>query len=422
MSMQFVGMVNQQLWDDALKTLLSLSNATIKHNIELEARVAELEVELTVWKQAHSVALEASERETKAHNVHIASLNRQISNSAGFRGSGDPLIFCFINAHKMFFNRSFLVQGFIGGQNAAQHLTKVISDYLSREGIHIFGRLSFWVSIYFNKPELVSTIVGQGICSLENLEGFLAGFSQTSPRFTTVDVGIGEEGVDSKIREYILTYTCFPETLKVFLGGCYESDPLYTTIFSRFDSDGLLGKLVTLRNASEEWSEQLYAIPALNVERLLLRPGSSLPSPQQLTPLSIASLDAMSVPSNGGLISPQSPLPVGHGGRYVDPKYPLHKQAPPPCNEHYLMTCSKGAGACKYSHEYVLSPEQLATLAANAKKAPCNWLKNGLQCPYGDSCCWGHVCPNGPRCFHLSKGKCWFRGEGMHNGPAAYTN
>lgn len=75
--------------------------------------------------------------------------------------------------------------------------------------------------------------------------------------------------------------------------------------------------------------------------------------------------------------------------------FPLEN--PPPCNEFYLMTCSKGvrftmvskfpstdhrllnqAGICKYSHEYSLTPEQLLSLANNAKKAPCNWLKNGL--------------------------------------------
>lgn len=60
------------------------------------------------------------------------------------------------------------------------------------------------------------------------------------------------------------------------------------------------------------------------------------------------------------------------------------------------MTCSKGVGnsnkdyepalkkttqaaVCKYSHDYILTPEQLAMLACNAKKAPCNWLKNGKQ-------------------------------------------
>jgi hypothetical protein len=51
----------------------------------LENRVAELEVELLVWKQAHSVALEASERDSKAHNVQLATLNRQISSMDSFK-------------------------------------------------------------------------------------------------------------------------------------------------------------------------------------------------------------------------------------------------------------------------------------------------------------------------------------------------
>ena len=68
------------------KLLLDLSRATVKRNTELENRVAELEVEIAVWKQAHSVALEASERETKAHNAQVAALNKQISNMDCFRG------------------------------------------------------------------------------------------------------------------------------------------------------------------------------------------------------------------------------------------------------------------------------------------------------------------------------------------------
>jgi len=64
--------------------LADLSSATVRRNSDLENRVAELEVELLVWKQAHSVALEASEREVKAHNVQIAALNRQISSMDTF--------------------------------------------------------------------------------------------------------------------------------------------------------------------------------------------------------------------------------------------------------------------------------------------------------------------------------------------------
>ena len=66
--------------------MADLSSATVRHNADLQNRVAELEMELSVWKQAHSVALEVSEREAKAHNVQVAALNRQISNLDCFRG------------------------------------------------------------------------------------------------------------------------------------------------------------------------------------------------------------------------------------------------------------------------------------------------------------------------------------------------
>lgn len=69
-----------------------LSLSTVKRNLDLEARVNELELEISVWKQAHSVAIEASERESTAHKVQIATLNRQIANLDSFRGVG-PVCF-----------------------------------------------------------------------------------------------------------------------------------------------------------------------------------------------------------------------------------------------------------------------------------------------------------------------------------------
>ena len=41
--------------------------------------MAELELELSVWKQAHANILESAEREKKAHNAQVSTLNRQIS-------------------------------------------------------------------------------------------------------------------------------------------------------------------------------------------------------------------------------------------------------------------------------------------------------------------------------------------------------
>jgi hypothetical protein len=56
------------------------------------------------------------------------------------------------------------------------------------------------VSIYFNKTHLVDALVGHEVCTQEQFEAFLVGFSQASPRFLTIDAGYGKEATDAKIR------------------------------------------------------------------------------------------------------------------------------------------------------------------------------------------------------------------------------
>lgn len=60
----------------------------MKRNTDLENRVAELEVELLVWKQAHASVLEASE----AQGAQITALNRQISDLDYFKNVRDNLM------------------------------------------------------------------------------------------------------------------------------------------------------------------------------------------------------------------------------------------------------------------------------------------------------------------------------------------
>lgn len=62
-----------------------LSTSTITRNAELETRLADLEVELSVWKHAHANALDVSERQLNAHNVQMSTLNRQISSLESFK-------------------------------------------------------------------------------------------------------------------------------------------------------------------------------------------------------------------------------------------------------------------------------------------------------------------------------------------------
>ncbi|TFK29342.1 hypothetical protein FA15DRAFT_664274 [Coprinopsis marcescibilis] len=404
MATQPMGSATQQLWDDALTRIIHLSSSTIKRNTELEARVAELEVELLVWKQAHSAVLETSE----AHNVQIAALNRQISNLDYFKNNQNPLILCVINGNELSFNRELLLQGYQGGRLAAQEITKTIAEHLTKEEVYVYGRLSFWITIYLSKSEVLDTLLSNNVCTETQFHAFNLGFSQASARFSVIDVGSGKEAIDSKIKEYLQTFVRFPQTIRLFFGG-YDAST-YAVLFNTLEREQFLGKIALLQAQGGTGDIQpSHPLPRLLLDGVFM-PERFQASPKRLSPLSTNHYNSRV--SNGGLISPQSP--ERSSGRVIDPTLPLHKQNPPPCNEHYLMTCSKGAGACKYSHDYLLSPEQLTQLANNAKKAPCNWLKNGVPCPYGDKCCWGHICPNGPKCFHLSKGKCWFKGDGMH--------
>ncbi|KAI4520972.1 hypothetical protein K525DRAFT_257114 [Schizophyllum commune Loenen D] len=393
-------------WDIAIARILALSGTTYKQNVELNNRVAELELEVAFLKQAHGTVLEAAERESKAHNVQIATLHRQLSSQHMFQSpQACPLIFCVINGDTNIFAPSFLSRGQEGGRIVAQELTKRIAENLSSQDIHYFPRLSFWTFLYVNKRNLLQTVLDRGICSPEQLDGFFLGFSQSSPRFSVIETSDGESV--PRINEFLKTFLCLPHTLRVFFGAGRDLGR-YASLISDLEREQLLGKITLLRGAHDTDADDTLLVPKLTTDIMVAEDASLVI--KRPSPLAVSGSRLI---SNGGLISPQSP-PKHPQGRLIDASLPLHKQNPPPCNEHYLMTCTKGPGVCKYGHDYVLTPEQLESLAANAKKAPCNWLKNGVQCPFGDKCCWGHVCPNGPACFHLGKGKCWFKGETMH--------
>ncbi|KAL4081758.1 hypothetical protein V8B97DRAFT_1863048 [Scleroderma yunnanense] len=406
--------VNQQLWDETLGRLLSLSSATLKRNTELENRVTELEVELAVWKQAHATALEGADREAKALKGRLAALNGQVTSMESLMNQS-LLILCVVDGDTCIFTESLLKQGHEGGRLAAQQLTKVVAEYLASENIHTLGHLSFWITIYYNRLGLTSVLERHKLCTPEQFEAFVMGFSQTSPRFSLVDVGYSKDATFSKIAEYLQTYVRFPQTQRIFLAG--GSDNGYVSTVVALQNEGLLGKLTLLEKSGGDQSlSRRFRIPSLCVDNFFMTRRLTPPPLVTPPPLNVIGLSPLN--SSGGLPTPHSPPGFLANGKLIDPTL-VSKQcySPPPCNEFYLMSCTKGS-TCKYSHEYVLTPEQLATLAANAKKAPCNFLKNGLQCPYGERCCWGHICPNGPKCFHLSKGKCWFKGESMHNTPS----
>lgn len=109
------------------------------------------------------------------------------------------LILCVIDGDACVFTEALLRQGHEGGRLAAQQLTKAVADHLTSEDIHVLGRLSFWITIYYNRIGLASVLERHQICTPEQLEAFTMGFSQASPRFLLVDVGYGKDATFTKI-------------------------------------------------------------------------------------------------------------------------------------------------------------------------------------------------------------------------------
>ena len=85
----------------------------------------------------------------------------------------NALILCIINGDELIFNHELLTQGYQGGRTAAQQLTQVIAEQLSNEEAHVYGRLSFWTTIYLNKTDLAEDLAGNNICSQEQFHAFL---------------------------------------------------------------------------------------------------------------------------------------------------------------------------------------------------------------------------------------------------------
>lgn len=113
---------------------------------------------------------------------------------------------CVIDGDRLIFNSCFIDQGYQGGRNAAQEFTKAVAQELVDQGLTGFERLSFWVTIYINKRAIQTRLHDDGIATPEQLEAFLVGFGQASPRFVVVDAGPGKDSTEGKVKGGYMLY------------------------------------------------------------------------------------------------------------------------------------------------------------------------------------------------------------------------
>jgi hypothetical protein len=85
----------------------------------------------------------------------------------------NPLILCVIDGDEHLFSPVLLQQGLAGGKQAAQLLTQAIAESLSKENVNVFGRLSFWITVFLNRARVTDTLIGHGVCTLDQFNTFL---------------------------------------------------------------------------------------------------------------------------------------------------------------------------------------------------------------------------------------------------------
>ncbi|KAI9063042.1 hypothetical protein FKP32DRAFT_1686352 [Trametes sanguinea] len=439
------------VWKSLLEQQTALFEKTFSKNAELEARVEELERELSVWKEAFKTA----DGDRKVLNKTVLKLERNL----GALKEDNPLILCLIDGDGNIFSADLIKQGQAGGRQAAALLTKGLTDYLASidpaDASAPASRGQVWLTIYCNKSGLVETLTGNAVCTVEEFEAFVLGFNQSSPLFSIVDVGNGKEAADSKIKECLRVFTRFPQTSKVFFGGAHDNG--YTSTLNLLQNEGLLDKVVLLKGYKDLAHEiNSLNLPELEIDGIFITKKLYTNGTKKAAAAAAAAAAAVTKPVskpaslNSVTSSPKSvnspkpgkqpalqqvqeaekarskagtPVTNGKGTpgkkpRALDPTQPLHKQKPPPCNFHYLAKCHNG-DRCRYEHHYILTPEQITELRVNAKRWPCPAINNGHQCALGDNCIMNHFCPKGPKCAFRKQGKCKFIGKHMHDVPSS---
>jgi len=347
--------------------------------------VKELEVEISIWKEALTTMRNGQARENRAMTT-VADPQKNVQ-----------IALCIIDTTRVFFASTFLTEGEEGGRKAGEGLVRGITNYLDGKCI----QAKIVVTIYIRKAQLRDDLTTCGVCTPEQFDTFCVGLNET-PYLNIVEV-TNKRDLEKKIEENLQVFAYYPQTVRVFISG--GSGPAIPTL----DACKSSGKLVVIRSHASQIYGPYSQIPFVTLTGLLF-PSSSFLS---TSPFPWGESDECDLrTSSASVYTPTTA--TSHRQSIVNPTLPLYRQSPPLCNEFYLtQSCSK-EDRCWYSHEYDLTDEQLAELAKDVKKFPCRFLNNDTECPQGANCIWGHVCPHGVKCSYTSKDKCWFKGSGMH--------
>ncbi|KAG8830455.1 hypothetical protein FRC18_008060 [Serendipita sp. 400] len=420
----------------------------VSRNAELEKRIKELEYEN--W-QLRSIA-DSLKKDLKASGSKYKDLEDSIDHlkieHESFK-SENPLVFCLLDGDGCIFSEEYLKQGHEGGALAAEQLSKGVMKYLRTNVEGSYTGAKIVTMVFLSKTGMESVLYRNGICRPEEFSAFMNGFGGAHPLFSVVDVGMGKEAADHKIREYLETFTKLPQTVKVFFGGSHDNG--YYGTLAALQTLGHRQKLVLVQSYSQIGREiSALKLPVLDI------PGLFMPEKLDRRPI-LKKIHAVSdsvLLTLDQQLSPKSPKTpsrkkkakarhnTGDSISSIDQiLYPISNlekldeiglvEIRLPCVDHHFSDRGCITKDCPCSHEDSLTEAERERLKDLALSTPCRYTNQGesrgteeskllitrsldCECPFNITCNYGHQCPRGARCDSWLAGTCKFTGLSMH--------
>ncbi|CAE6472067.1 unnamed protein product [Rhizoctonia solani] len=370
--------------------------------------ISEAEHNVEMWKDAYTSR--ASE---------IATLRKELADLKQVKtgsGAANPLLLCLIDGDGCIFNERLLTLGVEGGREAASTLRQHIANHYS-------GNADILVHVFFNREGLGSTIKKYMGITSPVFSAFINGFNTASPLMSMLDVGVGKEAADAKIRELMRIFVRFPHVKKIYFGGGHDNG--YTSNLATLQTEGYLDKIVLLQGYTEVAAE-IKTLPLTRLdnnglflaEKLSNKTVFANAAPSPAPPIARAKSTAKSPAPTHAVPIPKSPIKVPTGKNSKANIAALKALKPRACNLYYLTKKGCNMEECHYGHDYEFSPGMLMDFRDLVRQNPCLLANKGLECK-DPECPSAHLCPQGSNCSWHKEGTCKFVALGMHGSSSS---
>ncbi|KAG0645059.1 hypothetical protein D0Z07_9098 [Hyphodiscus hymeniophilus] len=317
----------------------------------------------------------------------------------------------------MVFHEDFVSRGLQGGYDAADKFVGKVREHLSSLSppFEDAKTVPIMVKAFANRSGLAHAYAGnKKVVPPISINHFWIGFSRRYPLVDFVDVGLGKEEADNKLREVLAIYIGNPQCQHMLLGCC--NDAGYVPVLRPYVAQASISERITLLSAGpvqavmENLGFRITPIfEPLFISRPPLRaPPSNLPGENGSQSVKVTQPIVDSIlASSSSSSSPVPEKPVKNCGRLrpiirngvgkridkplsVDQKLVQTISKRNLCYWHYLRADCMTA-SCSRKHEYPrpLSPGEYDALWHVARQGMCYRLRNGVDCT-DDQCLYGH--------------------------------